>query len=222
VAGDRDPTGHVAVALGRPLAPEDQARADFYALLARLYADAPDAELLTAIASAAPLGIDTDIDRGERAAPTLAAAWDSLRAASAAMDVDAVVEEYNNLFVGVGKSEVNLHASHGLTGFMMEKPLVEVRTALARLGLGRREGVTMLEDHLSTLCETMRILIAGNATRAPAPLAEQKAFFERHIGSWVFVCCTAIAQSSVANYYVQVAQLTDTYMALERDSFAME
>ena len=29
-----------------PLAPEDQARADFYALLARLYTRAPDAALL--------------------------------------------------------------------------------------------------------------------------------------------------------------------------------
>ena len=35
--------------------PEDQARADFYALLARLFADAPDAALLAAIAGAAPL-----------------------------------------------------------------------------------------------------------------------------------------------------------------------
>ena len=32
--------------------PEDQARADFYALLARLYQNAPDAALLEAIASA--------------------------------------------------------------------------------------------------------------------------------------------------------------------------
>ena len=211
-----------AVALARPLVPEDQARADFYALLARLYADPPDAALLAAIAGAAPLRIDADMDRPDAAAPSLAAAWDALRVASGVMDPEAVVEEYNNLFVGVGKSEVNLHASHALTGFMMEKPLVEVRTALADLGLGRREGVTMLEDHLAALCETMRMLIAGHAGRAPASLAEQKAFFERHIASWVFACCTAIGQSPVANYYLRVAQLTDSYMALERDSLAVE
>ena len=51
------------------------------------------------------------------------------------MRPDAAAEEYNDLFVGVGKSAVNLHASHCLTGFMMEKPLVDVRATLARMGL---------------------------------------------------------------------------------------
>ena len=46
----------------RPLAPEDQARADFYALLARLFADPLDAALLAAIADAAPIGDDADAE----------------------------------------------------------------------------------------------------------------------------------------------------------------
>ena len=41
--------------LQRRLEPEDQARADFYALLARLFTDAPDAALLAGIAHAAAL-----------------------------------------------------------------------------------------------------------------------------------------------------------------------
>ena len=45
-------------------------------------------------------------------------------------------QEYADLFIGVGKCEVNLHASHWLTGFMMEKPLADLRTVLASLGLG--------------------------------------------------------------------------------------
>jgi len=211
-----------AVTLDRLLPPEDQARADFYALLARLFADAPDAALLAAIAHAAPLGVDTDIGGADDAAPSLPAAWDALRAASAAMDGDAVVEEYNDLFVGVGKSEVNLHASHWLTGFMMEKPLVEVRATLDRLGLARQETASLLEDHLAALCETMRILIAGHGARAPSPIAEQRAFFERHIAPWVFACCSATIDSSVANYYRHVAQFAQRYMALERDSFAID
>ena len=43
--------------------PEDQARADFYALLSRLYAAAPDAPLLAAIAAADEL----DVAGGRRA-----------------------------------------------------------------------------------------------------------------------------------------------------------
>ena len=38
------------VAPGSRLPPEDEARADFYALLGRLFADPPDAGLLAAIA----------------------------------------------------------------------------------------------------------------------------------------------------------------------------
>ena len=42
----------------RPLEPEDQARADFYALLARLYSAAPDASLLAAYADASGKAVD--------------------------------------------------------------------------------------------------------------------------------------------------------------------
>jgi TorA maturation chaperone TorD len=138
------------------------------------------------------------------------------------MTVDAAAEEYNDLFVGVGKSEVNLHGSHWIAGFMMDKPLVELRATLARLGLGQRPGTTMLEDHLSALCETMRLLIAGCADRSPSSVLEQKAFFERHVASWVPACCDAICTTPVANYYRRVAQFTDCFVALERDSFAIE
>ena len=39
----------------------------------------------------------------------LAAAWNRLLDASRAMDADAARQEYDDLFVGVGKCEVNLH-----------------------------------------------------------------------------------------------------------------
>ena len=216
------PAGSAAITLHHRLEPEDQARADFYALLARLYAEAPDAALLRAIAGAPPLGVAAHSEKADESAASLPAAWDLLRAASEAMDADAATDEYNNLFVGVGKSEVNLHASHWLTGFMMEKPLADVRAMLARLGLGRRAGVSLVEDHLAALLETMRILVAGQDDRRPASLAEQRAFFEQHIVGWAFPCCSAIRDSPVANYYRTVAQFTINFLALERDSFAID
>jgi TorA maturation chaperone TorD len=216
------PAGSAAITLHHRLEPEDQARADFYALLARLYAEAPDAALLRAIAGAPPLGVAAHSEKADESAASLPAAWDLLRAASEAMDADAATDEYNNLFVGVGKSEVNLHASHWLTGFMMEKPLADVRATLARLGLGRRAGVSLVEDHLAALLETMRILVAGQDDRRPASLAEQRAFFEQHIVGWAFPCCSAIRDSPVANYYRTVAQFTINFLALERDSFAID
>ena len=206
------PTAVAPVALFHPLTPEDRARADFYALLARLYADAPDDRLLKAIGGAQPI---------EDASP-FAAAWNRLVAASGVMDVEAAGQEYTDLFIGVGRSEVNLHASHWLAGAMMERPLAQLRAELASLGLARRNDVVMVEDHLSALFETMRLLVAGKDDRPPASIAAQRAFFERHIGTWAFACCTAICESAIANYYVSVAEFTERFMALDRDGLAMD
>lgn len=215
-ARQADPTG-----LAHPLTPEDRARADLYALLARLYAAGPDQTLLEAIAHAPAMGLPMLVETPESKAGLFGAAWDTLRAASSVMDHEAAAAEYVDLFIGVGKSEVNLHASHWLTGFMMEKPLAEVRATLAILGLGRKDGVTMVEDHLSALLETMRLLIAGHDERGPAPLSIQQQFFEEHISPWVDKCCAAISCHPIANYYKRVAEFTESYVALERDSFAI-
>ena len=125
---------------------------------------------------------------------SLPIAWNRLVEACRVMDADAAQQEYWDLFVGTGKSEVNLHASHWISGFMMEKPLVALRSELARLGLSRKPESSMLEDHFSALCETMRLLIEGGGERRPAPLTDQKGFFERHIDSWVPDLCTALSK----------------------------
>jgi len=202
------------------LEPEDQARADFYALLARLFTSAPDAGLLAAIATALPLAPATHTDVAGTGAEDLAASWDALRAASAAMAAEAAADEFHTLFVGVGRSEVSLYASHYL-GPQSGRPLAEIRAALAELGLARRPGSSEFEDHFGVLLETMRMLVAGDAERRPAAIAAQRAFFEQHVAPWAFDCCTAIRECSVANYYDRVAQFTSCFLALERDSLAM-
>jgi len=202
------------VTLQHAVAPEDLARAEFYALLARLLAAPPDAPLL-ALIGASELWPNADTQ-------PLAASWNNLVLASRAMDAEAAEQEYTELFIGVGKSEVNLHASHWLSGFMMEKPLAELRAQLAELGLARQPGIATLEDNLGALCETMRILVAGGHGRRPAPIATQRAFFERHIAPWAQECCSAIYNCPVANYYVRVAEFGSLFLAVERDSLAIE
>jgi TorA maturation chaperone TorD len=196
-----------------PIEPEDQVRANFYAVLAALYRDAPDRALLRAIAASDAL---PEAEAGE-----LPIAWNRLVAACQAMDAEAARQEYWDLFVGTGKSEVNLHASHWLAGFMMEKPLVDLRDDLARLGLGRKPDSALVEDHLSALCETMRLLIEGGDGRAPADLYQQKGFFERHLAPWIGEFCTALKQSPLANFYRPVSEFTESFMAVERDSLAI-
>jgi TorA maturation chaperone TorD len=206
---------HVApIAFRHALDPEDQARADFYAVLARLYADAPDRGFLQTLAGADRMAGDSD--------NPLAAAWNRLADASAAMDPDAAAQEYTDMFIGVGKCEVNLHASHWIAGFMAEKPLVELRSDLVILKIARKEAATLMEDHLSALCETMRLLVAGNGDRSPATVDQQRNFLQKRLLSWVFDCCGAITKSSLANYYRRVAELTQQFLALERDSLAID
>ena len=196
------------------LDPEDEARAQFYALLGRLFANGPDAPLLAAIGGSQRWS--------EAEGNPLSSAWNNLILASQAMDAAAAEQEYTEVFVGVGKSPVNLHGSHWIAGFMMEKPLAQVRADLAELGLARRPGANLLEDQLGALCETMRILVAGDGERRPAAIGVQRAWFDRHIAPWVFDCCNAILECPLANYYRRVAEFTTLFMAIERDSLAIE
>jgi TorA maturation chaperone TorD len=202
-----------AITVHPTLAQEDQARAEFYALLGRLFGAAPDAAVLAALGAS-----DTWPEEGDAA---LAAAWNRLVLASRAMDAEAAEQEHTDLFVGVGKAECNLHASYWMRD-VAEPPLVAIRAELAALGLARRHGSALYEDHLAALLETMRILIAGFDGQAPAPIAVQREFFNRWIAPWAADCCDAITQSQIANYYVRVAEFTSLFVAVERDSLAID
>lgn len=195
------------------LDPEDRARADFYAVLAALFADAPTERVLRTIGAAEPL---PDAESG-----ALPIAWNRLVEACRAMDPDAAYQEYVDLFVGTGKCEINLHGSHWIAGFMMEKPLVRLRHDLAALGLARLPESTLLEDHAAALFETMRRLVEGGEDALPASLDIQKGFFVQHMLPWIMLCCDAIKNHPLANFYQRVAEFTDTFMAIERDSFAI-
>lgn len=204
-----------AVAFRAYVSPEDHGRANFYALISRLFAAAPDQALLAAIAGSPPLATD---DNGA----ALPLAWSKLIAASTAMDEDAASEEFETLFVGVGKAPVNLHASHHLTGFMMEQPLADVRGALATLGFARVETQTMVEDHLAALTEVMRLLIVGGDGVPPSSLSAQRQFFAAHVEPWFELCCAAITKFPLANFYAVVAQFTCSFLQVERDAFGID
>ncbi|MGH8316191.1 MAG: TorD/DmsD family molecular chaperone, partial [Steroidobacterales bacterium] len=136
------------------------------------------------------------------------------------IDADAAATEYVDLFVGVGLSEVSPHAS-AYEKVPGRQPLVEIRAALARLGLARQPGETIYEDHLAAVFATMRVLIIGVGATGPATLEQQGEFFAAHIEPWVVSCCDAINSNAIANYYKRVAQCTKAFMAIERDSFAI-
>ena len=138
--------------------------------------------LLQSIAAAQPIGATAPLPRR----------WNRLDRGERRMDADAVAQEYTDLFIGVGQCDVNLHGSHWIAGAMLDRPLATCAASSRRSDLGRRRDVVMLEDHLSALLETMRLLVVGEGDRPPASVATQRAFFERHIAPWAFLCCSAI------------------------------
>lgn len=198
---------------------EDLARADLYGLLATLFFRAADADLLQRIA-AAPLDPSGDdaiapADAEAAASSALTQAWRKLVACAGKTTAEQADDEYTELFIGVGKPEVFLYGSYYQAGFMNEKPLVVLRDDLRRYGLERAEGVTETEDHLATLCEVMRYLIAGDDV-AVARVEEQRAFFQRHLAPWVDTACDAVLQHPRAAFYADVAGLAKAFFDVER------
>lgn len=198
-----------------PLPQEEQARADFYALLARLWIAVPDADILTRLASADMLG-------SQGSDQALDAAWDKLILAAGIMDADAIADEFNALFISVGTPKINPYASLYLSGFLNEKPLAALRAELAQIGLVRKGGVGETEDHLSALCEAMRIMITGAPGVKRQSLGRQKLFFEKHIASWSRKCFDDIRTKPEANFYRLLADFTEAFFAVDAEAFEME
>jgi TorA maturation chaperone TorD len=190
---------------------EDMARAGLYGLLARLLYAAPDSRLLQVVAMA---------DEFAAEGP-LADAWHALQAASAVADAEAVAQEYEQVFIGLGQGEVMPYLSWHMTGFLMEEPLAKLRDDLAGLGLARAGDVGEPEDHMATLCEVMRLLSAGDGESAPQPLSRQRRFFERHLRPWYAKFAAQLAAAPSANYYRRVAALLQAYMDVEAQAFGM-
>lgn len=190
------------------LPPEEQARANFYALLARLFYAPPDAALLQALARGGDLPAE---EAG------LASAWQELVAAAGRADPEAVREEYEAAFISTGKAPVTLYSSAYLVRYSNEMPLVALRQELAALGLARREGIHEPEDHIAGLLDVMRYLIVERA----GSLDTQRNFFERWIRHTAERLCDAIVQCDKTSFYRNVARLLLELCRVEHMSFEM-
>lgn len=191
---------------------EEIARAEVYGVLARLWFAPPDAQLLEALGVA--------VTEAPVAGGFLEEPWRALVGAARSIDVARVRVEYDTLFGGIGKPEVLLFGSHYLSGFLNDKPLAQLRTDVARLGLARDESLGETEDHVACLCEVMRYLIAGDDV-AVANLKEQQVFFARHVQSWVPAMCEAVARHPAAVFYAALATFTHAFIGVEAQGFDM-
>ncbi len=192
------------------LPPEELARANFYGLLARLFYAPPDASLLRAIAEAED--VEAEDEEGG-----IGGAWQALAREAAAADPEAVREEFETVFVGTGKAPVSLYTGAYTIRFSNEVPLVQLRSELSALGLGRREEVSEPEDHIAALCDVMRHLVAEQKR----DLAEQKRFFETWIRPAFDPLCAAIEKSERTAFYKTVGHFAKQFFLIEHSAFEM-
>jgi TorA maturation chaperone TorD len=137
------------------------------------------------------------------------------------MDVDAAGEEYEALFVGVGKSPVSIYSGHYTGAMAIDHPRVRLQADFAAFGLEQR-GMSEPEDHFATLFDVMRVLVAGGAGREAASLEEQKRFFDGYLKTGARGFFDAVIASGRANYYRKVAALGLAFMAIEAESFELD
>lgn len=181
-------------------------RIGIYKLLAALIRKPPDATLLTELAS-------IPLPEPELEEPLLTSAWRGLRAAARTADPSAVDDEFHQLFIGLGRGEVLPYASWYLSGALMDRSLVALRTDLARLALTRYDDNKEPEDHASALCEAM-VLLADPTDGVS--LAEQRNFLLMHVASWMGRLFRDIATAKSANFYRAVAALGSAFLPVEQ------
>jgi TorA maturation chaperone TorD len=195
--------------------PEELARADLYGLIARLFHQAPDQELLNQISASIP-----DRQESQADAAPLSLFWNSLVELTKNNPAKAWQEEFDLNFISVGRPNIILNGSFYMAGHLNEKPLVDIRRALETFGLEPAEEITETEDHISALCEVMRYLIAGDDVEI-SNLTNQRVFFNAHIRPWYDELCDAIEAVPEMCLYHSVASLTREFLAIESQSIDM-
>jgi TorA maturation chaperone TorD len=184
----------------------DLARAQEYALLAKLLERSPDAQLLRRLATL----------RGDASPMGLAHA--ALGEAAARTDAGQVGREYFDLFIGLGRGELLPYASYYLTGFLYERPLARLRGDLKRLRIEQADGSSEPEDHAAILCEIMARLAAGEIGILPGADRE---IFEKHLAPWIGRFFSDLEHSKTADFYARVGALGRTFVEIETEAFAL-
>lgn len=191
---------------------EELARAEVYGLLSALFNAAPSEDLYGQLQVA--------VTEAPAAGAFLETAFGALVEASRRVPLAAVREEYDALFMGIGKPEVFLYASYFIAGSLNETPLVALRDELRELGLERDPALFVTEDHIACLCEVMRFLITGDDLGV-SNLATQQRFFNTHLRGWAEALWEALEMHPRSDFYRAVASLARDFFSVEAQAFDM-
>ncbi|MFW8630474.1 TorD/DmsD family molecular chaperone [Vibrio natriegens] len=182
---------------------EQTLRTEIYLILSALFRSAPTEEMLEFLKSL----------EVEPSASAMQQAWIALQLAAEKAERETLEDEYQDLFIGIGRGEVVPFGSWHRTGSMMEKPLADIRHDLDLLGIERAENVKEPEDHISALCEVMAMLTDEEE-------GLQQAVFNKHLAPWFSVFTRQLENAESANFYKPAAQLCNAFLTLEQVRFS--
>ena len=183
---------------------EQTLRTEIYLVLSALFRSAPSEEMIEFLTS-------LEVEPSESA---MQKAWIALQQAAKDSNREALEDEYQDLFIGIGRGEVMPFGSWHMTGAMMEKPLAEIRHDLELLGFERDENVKEPEDHIAALCEVMSMLTGEEEDL-------QQAVFNKHIAPWFNSFTQQLENAESANFYKPAAQLCEAFLTLEQVRFSV-
>ncbi|MHC6527275.1 TorD/DmsD family molecular chaperone [Vibrio proteolyticus] len=177
---------------------------EIYLMLASLFRQAPSEAVIDFLVT---LDIEAEQSNMQKA-------WLTLKHAASNTSQQALEDEYQSLFIGIGRGEVVPFASWHLTGSLMEKPLAEIRHDLVQLGFEREADVKEPEDHIAALCEVMALMTDDHDATL------QQAFFNKHLSPWTHKLTGQMKEAQSADFYRAVAELADAFFNLEAVRFS--
>jgi len=183
-------------------------RASAYSLLAALLRAPPDQALLDHLGQLSPSG-DAEPDE-------LYEAMRQVAETASEFSLEQLDDEYHALFIGIGRGEVMPYGSWYLTGYLMEKPLSDLRDDLRLLGFERSPDTHEPEDHISAIFEVFSVMIADGSS-----LEMQQNFFNKHMDSWLERFFTDLGKAGSAGFYRPVARFGAAFIELEKAYLSM-
>ena len=201
------PMASVSIPDADAAAPEQRYRANAYGLIAALLRGEPDGALLARVGGFAEAP-DAEDDLG--------VAMALLGLAARSTSENQAAREFFRLFIGIGRGELVPFGSWYQTGFLMERPLGELRDDLAALGFERADDVKEPEDHVAALCEVMALLIEDRT-----PIEQQAHFFQTHMAPWVGRFFADLESAEGAAFYKAVGRFGSAYVSFEGRYLAM-
>jgi len=199
-------------------------RQGYYDLLVSLFWKEPHGDLLAVLRQ----GIEDRAGGARHLHPLLGEGWAEIQRFLDAVALDrpaeTVADEYTRLFIGPHAPEIHPYESYYLTGRLLDRPLVVIRSFLGEVGIEKDGGYAEPEDCLAFELEVMRRLI-GRQGSASDPdeearwITHQAAFLKQHLLVWGPAAAGDLAGAKGAAFYRGAAKLLQGFLEFERDLF---